>query len=240
MTKFKSFLSAALAAVAATGCAHFSSGNRTADFPEAEQFPQIYQAKMMAAAHWQLIAENEAKLLARRFRANSTFSVATPSQTQTSVSQSDFAVAYQNMLSQGLLNNNMRVFERGAEYDLSFHVQVLRHGERSQRNLPVGLFTGTTVAAFLLKAGLQISRPEIMLLPAALGADAFNQTNSDTETPNTEIVLTTSARARDELVYSNSSIYYFRATDQTLYDGIRPPAQVIEPRPGFRVSGPKG
>ena len=227
---------AASAGLFLTGCAHFSEGNLTADFPEAEQFPQIYQAKMMAAAHWQLIAENEASLMARRFKPGSAFTLGASGSGQSTDMRSDFTEAYHHMLSQGLLNNEMRVFDQGGDFQLGYHVQVLSYQERTQRNLPAGFFTGSTVAGFLIGKGLQFSKPELMLFPIVAGLDAYSISNSDTGTPNTEIILTTTARANTEVVYSNSSVYYFRAVDQELYDGVEPK----ENRGGFNVSGPRG
>ncbi|NDY96195.1 hypothetical protein [Wenzhouxiangella limi] len=238
----RSVLVVTIVSLLLTGCAHFSSGNPTADYPEAEQFPQIYQAKMMAAAHWQLIAENEASLLARRFPTGSAFTLADSGPEQSTSTRSDFAVAYHHMLSQGLLSNQMRVFDRGADFQLTYHIQVLSYRERTQQNVGSGFYTGSTVVGFLLAKGLQISRPGIMLFPIAVGLDAYNSANSDTETPNTEIILTTTARANTEVVYSNSSVYYFRAVDQELYDGVAPEAEMKnEPRrPEFKVAGPNG
>lgn len=223
------------------GCAHFSSGNLTADYPEAAQFPQIYQAKLMAAAHWQLIAENEAALIADRFSPGSRFTMAASGPEQSTSTQSDFATAYHHMLSQGLINQQMRVFDRDADFHIAYHIQVLTHSERRQRNLPAMFFTGATSLGFIISKSMQMTRPEIMLFPIASGLDAYNIANSDTETPNTEIILTTTARSNTEVVYSNSSIYYFRTVDQELYDGVAPEVEIEHetPRPRFNVAGPR-
>lgn len=244
MVRMRKAVLAISAALLCAGCTHFSEGNRTADYPEAKQFPQIYQAKLMAAAHWQLIAENEAELIAERFSPGSAFTLAASGPGQSTETRSDFAVAYHHMLSQGLLNNQMRVFDQGADFQLNFHIQVLSHSERSQGNLPAMFFTGTTAAAFVIGRGLQMSRPEMMLFPIAAGIDGYNLANSDTDTPNTEIILTTSIRASTEVVYSHSSVYYFRTADQQLYDGVAPEVEVeveVEnPRRAFNVAGRSG
>lgn len=219
-------------------CSHFSQGNPTADYPEAEQFPQLYQGKLMAAAHWKLIAENEAALLARRFTPDSSFTVALPDPVHGSVVDTEFAVAYHHMLSAGLIEEGMRVFDEGGDFQLSHHIQVVEHSERSQANLPPGFFSGATTAAFLISKGLQSSTPGLTLFPIAAGADAYNYFNSDSATPNTEIVLTTAVRLDQQVLYSNSSVYYFRAVDRALYDGVEP--EPDNPRGGFRVADPRG
>lgn len=240
MVRVRSAVLVTGAALLMAGCTHFSSGSRYADFPEAEQFPQIYQATMMAAAHWKLIADNEAFLLAQRFSPGSAFTLAASGPEQSTNTRSDFAVAYHHMLSEGLLNNEMRVFDRGADFHLSYHIQVLSYEGRSQRNLPAAFFTGATGAAFLIRSGLQISRPELMLFPIAIGVDGYNLSNRDTVTPNTEIILTTTARANTEVVYSHSSVYYFRAVDQELYDGVQPDVEPENRRREFNVVGSRG
>jgi len=229
---------ALLSLLALGACSHHSEYNRTADYPEAEQFQQLYQAKLMAAAHWKLIAENEAALLAGRFTPDSSFTVAVPDPQHGSVVDSEFAIAYHHMLSEGLLEQGMRVFDEGGDFQLSHHIQVVEHSERNQQNLAPGTLSGATAAAFLISKGLQSSMPELTLLPVAAGMDVYNYFNSDTTTPNTEIVLTTAVRLDKQVLYSNSSVYYFRALDRGLYDGVEPEPE--SPRGGFRVADPTG
>ena len=123
-------------------CSHFSSGNATADFPKAEQFQQIYQAKLMAAAHWKIIARNEADRIAAKFAPQSSFTVADDDPRDPTPNASRFGVAYRQMLTSGLIADGMRVFDSDADFSLSYHLAVIEHRPRSQLDTPAGLFSG--------------------------------------------------------------------------------------------------
>jgi len=233
--------------MAMQGCSHFSSGNASADFPEAEQFPQLYQGKLMAAAHWKIIAENEADLLAARFTPESSFTVAVDDPRHDSPNASRFGVAYHHMLSAGLINNGMRVFDTGGDFQLSYHLAVIEHQPREQKNRPAGFFSGILAGSYVLATvASEAATPGVAVVPLAAGVDVYRWANSDTETPNTEIVLTTAARRDDQVVYSNSSIYYLSAVDRELYDacegyGCRDyssPESRGDDTPRFRVADP--
>lgn len=224
VTALRTVLLLACAGILVAGCSHFTSGNTTADFPQAEQFPHVYQGKLMAAAHWKIIAENEADLLAARFAPDSSFTVAADDPRHASPNGSRFGVAYQHMLTAGLLSNGMRVFDSAGDFRLSYHLAVVEHQPRTQRNTPAGFFSGALAGAYLLATVAERAvEPALALVPLAAAADIYSYSNSDTETPNTEIVLTTAARREDQVVYSNSSVYYLRAVDRELYDACEGP-----------------
>lgn len=206
------------------GCSHFSSGNRTADYPEAEQFPQIYQSKLMASAHWQLIAENEAAMLAERFEETPRLKLVSD---DVDLSTS-FGRAYENFFAAGLIDQGVQVFTAGEGLPVEYDVQVVRFADRHQRNYPPGFATGVGLSAFLLAYAADAGNAAAVLLPAAAGIDLYNYFNADSDTPDTEIILTTRVRSEDQLLYSHSSVYYMRAEDSELYGERR----------GFAVRGP--
>lgn len=214
-------VSVAMAFVAIGGCSHFAENNPTAEFPIAEQFPQIYQGKLRSAAHWSLIAQNEAKLVSEALP--NTLVGYSFDPVHESPNNSDFAVSYHHMLTQGLLANGMAVKDKNGDLDLSYHIQVVEHSNRFQSELPAGFFTGLTAAGYFIAHAVDHwSNPELAAIPFLIGLDIFNFNNSDSawwRTINTEIVLTTAVRRGEQILYSNSSVYYLHSTDRALYDG---------------------
>lgn len=221
-----------------SGCQHAAQGNLTADYPIAEQFPQIYQSKLMAAAHWQLIADNEAQLLTERFESLPELSYASlqgpkqaPSGQQSGRSggHTSFAQAYENFLLAGLVDRGVMLFEHDRGMPVEYDVQVVKFADRTQSNLPPGAVSATAFSAYLIAhAASHWNNPAALLIPLAVGADAYNFFNADTGTPDTEIILTTRVKNAGQLVYTHSSVYYLRTEDQRLYDA----------NSGFAVRGP--
>jgi hypothetical protein len=231
MKKWLVPLTASLATLAVSGCTHYSQGNPTAEYPNAEQYPQMYQAKLRSAAHWQLIAGNEARLLAERFENGAAmgFSV---NPVFNSPTHSDFAVAYRHMLTEEMLNSDLAVFDKDGAYDLSYHIQVVKHGARSQWNPAPGFYSAAAGAAWFITTAVENwTRPALALVPFVIGADIYSATNKDSDrTPDTELVLTTAVRDGDRVLYSNTSVYYFQQKDESLYDGGRL----------FKIAAPNG
>ena len=95
-----------LTAVLLSGCQHNAQGNRYADYPIAEQFPQIYQQSIQAGAHWQLIAHNEARLLVSRFEETPTLQLAD----NADGNDSPFGRGFHNFLAEGLINEGALVY----------------------------------------------------------------------------------------------------------------------------------
>jgi hypothetical protein len=205
------------------GCSNFAEKNDTAEFPIATQFPQIYQGKLRAAAHWQVVADREAELLSKELPdVLLGFSV---DPMHNSDDNSDFAVAYRHMLTSSLLENGLAVKDSNGDFDLSYHIQVIEHDLRGQSQLPAGFWSAATGMGFLIASAIDNwNNPELMLVPIAVALDAYNYSNADSDwwrTINTEIVLTTAVRRGPRILYSNTSVYYFESSDRQLYDGGR-------------------
>lgn len=203
------------------GCSNFAQNNTSSEFPVATQFPQIYQGKLRAAAHWKVIAQNEAKLLADALPDILVGYSEDP--IHESPSNSKFAISYRHMLTQGLLANGMSVRDENGDFDLSYHIQVVTHDRRNQQPLPTGFWSAATAVGYMIAhAADKWTNPELLVIPAALALDVYNHNNTDSDwwrTINTEIVLTTAVRREGQILYSNSSAYYFQSEDRNLYDG---------------------
>ena len=200
--------------IAVAGCQHAAQGNRTADYPISKQFPQVYQQKLQASAHWQLIAQNEAQLLVTRFDEAPSLQLSPTS----SGSESPFQRVYHDFLAEGLLNEGAVLYEAGEDARVEFNIEVIEFTARSQLNLPPGFFSATALSAYIIGHAVEAwSNPAALLIPAAVGADFYHYMNADSLTPDTEIILTTRVRQDTRLVYSHSSIYYLRTEDTGLY-----------------------
>lgn len=197
------------------GCQHAAQGNRTANYPIGEQFPQIYQKNLQASAHWQLIAHNEAQLLVNRFEEVPALQLSPPD----GRSGSPFLGAYYDFLAEGLLNEGALVFDAAQELRVEYDIEVVEFTDRSQLNLPPGFVSASALSLYIIAHAVETwSNPAALLIPAAVGADFYNYMNSDSAAPDTEIILTTRVRGESRLLYSHSSIYYLRTADRGLYD----------------------
>ena len=203
------------------GCSNFAQNNPTAEFPVATQFPQLYQGKLRAAAHWQIIAQNEADLLASALP-NTLLGFATDPVHESPIN-SKFAVSYRHMLTQNLLKNGMSIKDSNGDFDLSYHIQVVEHADRRQWQLPSGFWSAVTATTYMIAHAVDHwSNPELLVIPAAVALDIYNHNNADSywwRSIDTEIVLTTAVRRDDQILYSNTSVYYFQQGDRNLYDG---------------------
>jgi len=200
------------------GCQHAAQGNPTANYPIGEQFPQIYQKNLQASAHWRLIAHNEAQLLVDRFDEVPALQLSAPQQP----GQSTFTNAYHDFLAEGLLNEGALVYESGQDFRVDYDIEVVEFSGRSQLNLPPGFFSASALSVYIIAHALETwSNPVALLVPAAIGADFYSFMNADSDTPDTEIILTTRVRGESRLLYSHSSIYYLRTSDVGLYGGSK-------------------
>lgn len=197
-----------------SGCQHKAQGNRSADYPIAEQFPQIYQQSLQSGAHWQLIAHNEARLLVSRFEELPTLQLTGAAAGDTT----RFGQGFQNFLAEGLINEGALVYLADQAMQVDYDIQLLEFTDRHQINLPPGFVSASALSVYLIAHALESwSNPAALLIPAAIGTDIYNYLNADSATPNTEVVLTVRVKSDGRLMYSHSSIYYFRSEDSGLY-----------------------
>ena len=220
-TSFKTAMAlpaALMGLILVAGCQHHSQGNRTADYPIGEQFPQIYQKSLQASAHWRLIAHNEAQLLVTRFEELPPLQLDEPGDRDDSV----FLRSYHDFLAEGLLNEGALLYESGQEMHVEYDIEIVEFSDRHQLNLPPGLISASALSVYIIAHAVEAwSNPAALLIPAAVGADFYNYMNADSETPDTEIILTTRVLGDARLVYSHSSVYYLRTADTGLYENAR-------------------
>ena len=211
------------------GCSYDHSGNKYLPYPVAEDRPLAYQEKLQAAAHWEVLAANEAEEILKTLGTTSiTFNGEEP--------DTDFAKAYKKMLTGHLLDKNIRVLNSGGNHVVKFQVQVVRHTSRDLLNLPAGLMTTMTTGALLIaQATSNWNHPGLIALPIAVAEDMFLAESKEGYTPNTEVLITTELYHLGEIVQSSTRIYYFNEGDELMYE-VGPTSPDPNPDRSFKIT----
>jgi len=177
---------------------------------------------MQAAAHWNILAANEAKLISSKLAGSPVIHISCKSSgcSDKGVNNSPFAEAYREFLTSHLVNNGASVAiqrESGA-YNLEYHVQVVTHNDRDGLPAKPGTLSATAAAAFgIYKAANDFSNPAQAVIPLAILGDLALYNAVETSTSNTEVLVTTKITQGNRVITSNSSVYYFNAGDANHY-----------------------
>ena len=192
----------------------------TSQAPIATTYPISEQQKMQAAHHWDVLASHQAEMLIRNDMLKSQ-----PLYIRGSDAATPFSTAFDNLLTSQLVSKGAYVKaspDQAAE--VSYKVQVVKHKDRGAIRAPEGAITA--LAAGIAVATVPFnnwSEPALALLPAAGVADLFS--GSWTSETNQEVVITTQVTLADQIVYSNSSIYYINPGD---FDHYKTPAKTTK------------
>ena len=196
-----------------TGCASVYKGNKYLPNPVAQDMATVFQQKLQSAAHWDVIAQNEAVEIASAITSSGSVGFGEMPH------RSGFGKAYKKMLTARLLGNGVRVMDADAKYILTYEVQVVKHKSRDDLPLPAGIFSLTTGAAYIIgQAVAHWTHPELLIIPFSVAGDLFLANNRDSSSSNTEVLITTELRDKNEIVQSSTHAYYFNEADKHLYD----------------------
>ena len=211
------------------GCSYDHSGNKYLPYPVAQDRPLAYQEKLQAAAHWEVLAANEADEILKMVGTTSiTFNEEEP--------DTDFAKAYKKMLTGHLLDKNIRVLSSGGKYVVKCQVQVVTHTSRDRLKLPAGLMTVMTTGGLLIaRATSNWNHPGLVVLPIAAAEDMFLAESKEGYTPNTEVLITTELYHLGEIVQSSTRIYYFNEGDELMYE-VGPTSPDPNPERSFKIT----
>jgi hypothetical protein len=191
-----------------------------------------FEQKLQSAAHWDVIAQNEAAEIASAITSSGLTSkhddVGKGCLTYFGCGsvgfgemshRSGFGKAYKKMLTARLLGNGVPVMDAGAKYILTYEVQVVKHKSRDDLPLPAGIFSLTTGVAYIIgQAAARWTHPELLIIPFSVAGDLFLANNRDSLSSNTEVLITTELRDKSEIVQSSTHAYYFNEADKNLYD----------------------
>lgn len=209
----KALLTAIAASVVISGCSNLGL-NKYQPYPQAQLPEKDYQDKIQAAQHWNVLAKNEAGLLAD--------SIASGTRVNISATGADsaFGRAYRKLLTQHLIGNGVIVneTESGSSYTIDYEAQIVSHKGRDPLNPPAGILSAAAGSAWLIaQAADNWGTPGLVAIPFALAGDAYLANNRDAITPDTEVLMTTNLRHGNRIVQSSTRIYYFNPGDSSLY-----------------------
>lgn len=192
------------------------------EYPEAKTYPHSTQQKMQAAYHWQVLAANEAKLISSKVPANGSVYLAHSSSKYEDgpTSSGIFNSTYRDLLTSELVNSGVIVStsEPRATHKLMFNVNTIEHTDRN--SLPPKPGASTGVLSFIAALGASArnwNEPALALIPLMAASDLRQYWSDDTSESVTEVVITTRVTSSDQVVSSNSSIYYFNSGDFNHY-----------------------
>ncbi len=195
------------------GCASVYQENRYLPSPVAQTVAKSYQEKIQSAAHWDVMAQNEASEIASAIPSGGSVGFGDTAQ------RSDFGKAYKKMLTSHLIGNGVTVLDEGGRYDLTYEVQVVKHKSRDELPLPAGIFSLAAGVTYIIgQAAARWTHPELLVIPFSIASDLFLANNRDSSSSNTEVLITTELRKKNEIVQSSTRVYYFNKADKSLYD----------------------
>jgi hypothetical protein len=184
--------------------------------PRATLFEASSQQVLNSAAHWDVLAANEAATVQAVIPAASLLGVPNPDP-----SHSPFEQAWRNMLTSHLVSNGVQVAlsPASAVYQLDYDVQVVRHTDRSTLWPRPGTATAFFAVGTLAANVRHWSDQSLAMIPAALGLEALALLWRDTNGSITEVVVNSRVHDGVRLLAANSNVYYFRDEDQHNFTG---------------------
>lgn len=224
-----------VSAVAAAICLPLLAGCATpySEAPLATNFPTTKQQKLQAAAHWNVIAGDVARQIAADLKEKPPLHVNPPT------AKTEFNRAFGNLLVSALVAEGFSVQKTpvGAK-SVDVDTQAVRFSaDRPQYEFvgkPTAVMTGLwalrdvklTTVARVLAAGIGAA--------AVYDAHAWFRSEFATgETPQTEIIVTTSVSDADRYLTRSTNVYYVADTDS----GIYTPPRIVNIKE-MRVTGP--
>lgn len=206
MTRYHQLICLALLAACALGACN----NRFQTYPRAVTFPGVEQEVARSAAHWNLMAANEADLITRDFETPPALFIEA-----TDATDSPFEQAYQRLLTAQLLaaGANVMINPGTAGLQLDYDIMVISHDNgRSLRPRP-GFFSAAFAIAAIAGNVPNWAENELAIIPLAVGLDVLNDIWRDTRATMSEVIVTTTLHDGDRLLRSDARIYYVRDAD---------------------------
>ena len=207
---FKPILFSVICSVSLAGCVQVNSSQA----PIATAFPTSQQKKMQAAAHWEVLAANEALKISKVWKGNTSSLYLVPT------GSLPFDRAFQDIFTSQLIQNGLSLKNSpvGAS-QIHYKTQVIKQKDRDTVRPPIGTLTmlaaGITVAT---QAVNHWSNPATVLIPVAVGADLL--AGNVISQSNSEVIITTQIIDNTNILYSSSNIYYINAKDSVHYQKL--------------------
>ena len=201
--------------VAALACLQFVAGCATpySEAPLATNFPTNRQPKLQAAAHWNVIAGDVAKQISAGLKDKRPLFV-----DQSSV-RTVFDRAFTNDLISALVAGGHTVLKSptGA-LNVDVDTQTVRFSPNRPQYNYAGVATALTTGVWALHQAHATAGA--VLVAGVASADAYSWFRAEFatgETPQTEIIITTSVSDASQYLARSTSIYYVADTDSRMY-----------------------
>lgn len=198
-----------------TGCAYQSTGVYERADGKAFNIPS--QFRIASAAHWKLLAKNEAKILKQKVGGQSLIVERNRS--------SSFSDTYHNLLTSSLVQNGANVFieNRPDNVKVSYDVHVVNH---IAGKMTPGL--ADRDHGLILSAAAYYVFSDVVGI-AKVAPAVFAEQMTKNLSSATEVVITTRAVHNARLLYSASNVYYIDGINQGEYLQAPPPAPPVNP-----------
>jgi hypothetical protein len=192
--------------------------------PVATTYPVNFQKKMQAAHHWDVLTADVAKRLHDNLIGSGepqgrpiALNVQQPRY------NSQFSMAFHNLLITHLLEQGFVMSENPSTgLPVSYDVQVVTHKDRGFIRPTPGLFTALTGTVLVIR---DVADSHSAIAATMLGAVVLDVASGFvTDTPNSEIIVTTSVMNGDRYVSRLRDIYYVsdNNVDQYIAKGPAP------------------
>ncbi|WP_237133366.1 hypothetical protein [Pseudohongiella sp. O18] len=197
--------------------------------PRATLFPATDQNYMRSAAHWDMLAANEATMIGQALDSNHLVAIR-----DTGPASSPFEQAYRNLLISQLVSNDVQVAltSEAASHHVDYDIQVVTHEDRRSLRPRPGTASATFAIGVFAANIRNWTEQELALIPVGLGLDILNALWRDTDDAITEVIVNSRLHDGSRIVAADSRIYYFSAQDQHNYQGQGRQFQVVSNQGG--------
>lgn len=182
--------------------------------PLATNFPTTKQEKVQAAAHWNVIAKDVAAQITSKLAEKRPLHVVQPK------GKSAFERAFANQLISSLVADGQTVMRQPAgALSVEVDTQVVGFSANRPQYRHAGTATALTAGVWALHVGEATAGA--VFASAVIAADAYSWFRSEFatgETPETEIIVTTSVSDGTRYLSRSTSVYYVADSDKALYE----------------------
>jgi hypothetical protein len=189
--------------------------------PLATNFPTTKQPKVQAASHWNTIAGDVTNQISSKLAERRPLYVAQ------SATNTAFDRAFANQLISALMSGGQTVLKSPAgALTVEFDTQVVSFSPNRPQYRHAGTATALATGVWALSAGEATAGAAIFATVAAADTYAwFHAEFATGETPQTEIIVTTSVTDNNRFLSRNTSVYYVADSDKALYEAVGLPTR---------------
>lgn len=198
-------------ALLATGCA--------SEVPRPSTFPLTSQQKLKSAHHWEVIAKDAAQQAATSLVKNNLAN--TPVVVTTAQADAPFQIGFRNFLITHLVDLNQPVVQKGADIEVQFETQIVRHASNRVASIPGELTVLTAGIIVVRQAVLNWGDDAAKAGALALAGLADWGKGHATSVTKTEVIVTTSVTRKGQFLMRKTDVYYVEDVDGALFEQMK-------------------